>query len=203
MIKIIGSIVLLCTLLLIRNYSFSQNLWELDKNKDGIKVYTRVEKGSDFKSFKAVMTINASPTDILKVLKNADKYSKWYGFTKTAKLLKQEGDIQYNYVETIFPWPYVNRDMVYRLSVETIHTGEIKISLKGISDYIPEIKGKVRMKKAEGFILLKPSRHNTEIIYVFHSEPGDNIPTWLANNAIAELPFKTLEGLRNSLKENK
>jgi hypothetical protein len=66
---------------------------------------------------------------------------------------------------------------------------------------VPEKKGIVRMKKAEGYVLLKSSGHNTEIIYVFHSDPGDNIPSWLANSSIANLPFETLSGLRKILKE--
>ncbi|NBP70654.1 MAG: hypothetical protein EBU52_18190 [Cytophagia bacterium] len=67
---------------------------------------------------------------------------------------------------------------------------------------MPAKKGITRMQKADGYLLLKPLAGKTEITYAFHSEPGDNIPTWLANNSIAELPFITLQGLREMLKEN-
>lgn len=142
------------------------------------------------------MMVAASTEELLKILKNADDFTSWYGFTKTSKLLKQERGVQYNYVETIFPWPYSNRDMVYRMSIDTSIPRAIKITLKGIPDYIQDKKGIVRMEKAEGYILLKPMEDKTEVIYVFHSEPGDNVPSWLANNSMAELPFKTLSGLR-------
>lgn len=181
--------------------TLSQTSWEIDKDKDGIVVYTKVEKDSDFKSFKAVMLVDASTSEIIRLLKNADSYTQWYGYTKTSKVLKREKDDQYNYVETIFPWPYRNRDMVYKMSINTSNPEAAVISLKGIPDYIPEKKGIVRMKKAEGYILLEPQDDNTEVTYVFHSEPGDNVPVWLANSSIAELPFKTLRGLRKILKE--
>jgi len=181
--------------------TFAQTSWEIDKSKDGIVVYTRDEKDSDFKSFKAVVLVDASLDEIIKLLKNADNYTEWYGYTKTSKLLQQEENVQYNYVETIFPWPYSNRDMVYRMSVDTSNPAETKISLKGLADYVPEKKGIVRMKKAEGYILLKPLESKTEVIYVFHSEPGDQVPVWLANKSIAELPYKTLLGLRKMLKD--
>lgn len=181
--------------------SHAQQSWEIDKNKDGIIVYTKEEEGSAFKSFKAVVTIHAAAGEIVEILKNADDYTKWYGYTNTSALLKEEGDTQYNYVETIFPWPYSNRDMVYRMSVNASVNGVIKILLKGMPDYLPEKQGIVRMKKAEGYILLQPIGEKTEVTYVFHSEPGDNIPPWLANNSIAELPFRTLSGLRKLLKE--
>ena len=202
-IKFKNLMVLLCVTLFMSHHSYAQNLWEAEINKEGIEVYSRIEKYSDFKSFKAVMTITASTDEILNLLRNADDYSKWYGYTKTSKLLKQEQDIQYNYVETIFPWPYRNRDMVYRMSVDTPNVGEVKISLKGIPDYIPKNKGKVRMTEAEGYVLLKSTGGNTELIYVFHSEPGANIPSWLANNSIATLPFQTLSGLRKILRKNR
>jgi hypothetical protein len=181
--------------------SYAQQSWEIDRDKDDIIVYTKEGEGSAFKAFKAVMTTHASADEILKILKNADDYTKWYGYTNTSALLKQEGDTQYNYVETIFPWPYSNRDMVYRMSVNVSANGVVKILLKGIPDYLPEKRGIVRMEKAEGYILLQPTGEKTEVTYVFHSEPGDNIPPWLANNSIAELPFRTLSGLRKRLGE--
>ncbi|MEP1788526.1 START domain-containing protein [Reichenbachiella sp.] len=184
------------------HHSYAQNPWEIDKNKDGIIVYTRIEEDSDFKSFKAVVKVNATTDKILKTFKNADNYSKWYGYTKTSQLIKQERDTQFNYVETIFPWPYRNRDMVYRMSISRLNQATTKISLKGIPEYIPEKTDIVRMKKAEGYILLNAQNgDSTEIVYIFHSEPGEKIPPWLANNSIAELPFKTLMGLREILEE--
>jgi hypothetical protein len=182
--------------------AFTQSSWEVAKNEGGIVVYTRAEKGSAFKSFKAITTLEASTDEIINALKDADNYVKWYGYTKTSKLVKQEDSVQYNYVETIFPWPFANRDMVYKMSIHSRHAGVIEISLTGLPDYMPEKKGITRMQKADGYLLLKPLDGKTEITYAFHSEPGDNIPTWLANNSIAELPFITLKGLREMLKEN-
>ncbi len=45
---------------------FTQDNWEIDKNKDGIKVYTRAEEGSDFKAFKAIVEVDHSSDEILK-----------------------------------------------------------------------------------------------------------------------------------------
>ncbi|MFY0686019.1 MAG: hypothetical protein JXQ90_02580 [Cyclobacteriaceae bacterium] len=179
---------------------FSQSSWELDRDKDGIQVYTRQEQESDFKSFKAVMTLWTTPAQIMNVLREADQYTRWYGFTKASELLNQTDTTQYNYVETIFPWPYSNRDMVYRMSTSLINANIIKVSLRGIPDYIPAREGIVRMQHAEGFMLLEQVDDKTIVTYQFHSEPGD-VPSWLANNAIAELPVKTMLGLRNEIKK--
>lgn len=181
---------------------FSLDNWIIDKSKNGIIVYTKLVKNSDFKSFKAVTILDSSPEIILGIFRDAHNYKNWYAFTKTSILLKSEDDIQYNYVETVFPWPYSNRDMVYKMSIFKNDNSSIEIHLLGLPDYIPEKKGIVRMNKATGSIYLRPIGQKTEITYIFHSEPGDNIPPWLANNAISELPIKTLIALESILKEH-
>ena len=181
----------------------SQTPWEIDKNKNGIKVYTRFKKNSSFKSFKATTTVDASIEKTLKILQKTEDYTKWYGYTKKSKLLKQENNVQYNYVETVFPWPFRNRDMVYEMTTNYLESNVVKIILKGIPDFIKEKKGIVRMKKADGYILLKPLNEKTKIMYVFHTEPGENIPVFLANSSIAKLPFKTLSGLKKVLENDR
>lgn len=174
----------------------SQTLWEIDKNEDGIKIYTRVVEGSDFKSFKAIVQVEAPLDEVVKTLKNIGGYTKWFAYTKTSILLNQEDGVQYIYLETTLPWPFENRDMVYRMKVNKISADTTKITLKGLPDYVPQKTGIVRMKKANGFILLTSSENITEIVYEFHSEPGNNISPLMANISIADLPFKTLSGLR-------
>ncbi|MEL7005049.1 MAG: START domain-containing protein [Bacteroidota bacterium] len=179
--------------------STAQTSWEIDKIEGEIEIYTRIESDSEFKSFKAVMLVEASMIEIIEVLRDADNYTNWYGFTKTSTVLERHQNEQYNYVETIFPWPYKNRDMVYKMSIDLSNPAITKINLSGIPNYIPQRSGIVRMQEAEGYILLRQLGQQTEITYVFHSEPGDNIPAWLANNSITKLPLKTLSGLRTVL----
>ena len=50
------------------NSLFASESWELEKDEDGIKVYTRMTDKSDVKEFKAVTTINADKTPEFKNL---------------------------------------------------------------------------------------------------------------------------------------
>jgi hypothetical protein len=143
--------------------------------------------------------VNAQVEEIITVLKDVENYTKWFAYTKKAKILNKEQNVQYNYIETAFPWPYENRDMVYEMSIKKIDSVKTKVFLKGIPDYIPKTKGIVRMRKANGYLMLIRSETQTEITYIFHSDPGGDVPSWLANNSITYLPFKTLIGLRKEL----
>lgn len=177
--------------------AFPQDSWKIALNKEGIVVYTKDENGSDFKSFKGIVSINAPKELIIELLKDGDNYKKWYAYTKSSKLLKKEDGVRFTYVETNFPWPFKNRDMVYSTRIDTSDAQKVKVSLIGLRDYIPEKKGIVRMDKAEGFILLEEINDKTKVTYVFHSNPGRGIPAGLANRSIADLPFKTLFDLRD------
>lgn len=88
------------------------------------------------------------------------------------------------------------------MSINNIDINTVEIMLVGLPEYIPEKKGIIRMKKAEGSILLTSFGEKTEIIYEFHTEPGGNISPWIANDSIANLPFKTLFGLRKELEND-
>jgi len=185
------------TLMMFSMEVFPQDSWKIALNKEGIVVYTKNENGSDFKSFKGIVSIKAPKELIIELLKDGDNYKNWYAYTKNSKLLKKEEGVQFTYVETNFPWPFRNRDMVYSMTIDTSDAQKAKVNLTGLRDYIPEKKGIVRMDKAEGYILLEEINDKTKITYEFHSNPGRGIPTRLANRSIAELPFKTLQGLRN------
>ena len=53
------------------------------------------------------------------------------------------------------------------------------------------------MKEANGYILLKPVGGKTEITYYMHSDIGGEIPVWMANKYIDNLPYQTLSRLNN------
>ena len=196
---IIKKLIFMLVIFLASTNIYTQTKWDLAKNEDGIKVYLREEQGTEYKAFKANMMVSSSIGEMMPILKDIENYNKWFAYTETSHLIKIENGRQYNYVETKFPWPYKNRDMVYEMDIQQIDESIVKVSIIGIPDFINEKEGIVRMQKAGGYILLKALEDKTEIIYYFHSEPGNSIPAWVANISIIELPFITLSGLRDIL----
>lgn len=175
---------------------FSQENWQLIKNKNGIKVYTKEAEGSPFRSFLAKTTLPATIEEVTTVLRDGDRYVDWFAYTERSKLLSKIGSNQYVYIETDFPWPYSNEDMVYQMSFIKISDTKTKIILTGLNNYIPEKQGIKRMKKAHGSIVLTSLGSSTEIVYFFHSEPSGDIPVALANKSMGELPYRSLQSLQ-------
>ena len=77
---------LLVFVLLLSLFSLKADDWELKRNKDGIKVYTRSIEESTFREFKAVSTLEGSITEIAAVIKDVPK-------TKVYELSKRYNEI--------------------------------------------------------------------------------------------------------------
>jgi hypothetical protein len=172
-------------------------MWELEKSQDGVDVYTALRTGERFKSFKAKTTVHASSEEVVKVLEDVKKYVDWFAYTKRARLIEANPQEKFVYMETRFPWPFTNEDMIYKMTVTTDTGATVRVGLQGVPNYLPAVDGVSRMKKADGYLLLKPVANQTEITYVMHSELGGDIPAWMANQYIFELPLQTLSNLKH------
>jgi hypothetical protein len=180
----------------------AQENWKLVKEEAGIKVYTKYETGSGYKAFKAEMQASCKIKSIVEVLKNSESINNWIVNCKGVKLLKTDGNDQYYYIETSLPFPFKNRDMVYRFQYIETDSQQVKVTVTGIPDYLPPKEGIVRLAKANGsWLLTSIDTSKTSITYQMHVEPGGLIPAWLANPFIVNVPFSTFKELRKIIQK--
>ena len=93
--------------------AYSQTNWKLSKNKDGIQVYQRDSKNSDFKNIKVECTLPGNFDKLIAIINNVNNYKSWVYNNKTASLLKRINAYEfYYYTEAYLPWPLDNRDAV-------------------------------------------------------------------------------------------
>lgn len=181
-------------------YAEPSSSWKLIKNSDGIQIESRKEAGSEYHSFQASIILKTNLDTILSVLKKVDQYPDWFAFTKAAFLIRQSRNEQTVFLETNFPWPYQNEFMEYRMVFLHERDGRIKVTIDGISKPTDRKEGLFPLKKASGSITLYPhpseTKTETKFVYFFHSEPRQEIPTWLINPMIHEMPFQTLLALQ-------
>lgn len=174
--------------------------WKLKKDESGVEIYTRSIEGSAFQEFKGVTTIeNTTLTLILEVILNVESYLDLYPDCIEAKVLLEKGkysDIRYFDLKA--PWPVKNRDVIYESTTTVSDDGRYaKVLLRPVGDYIEEKKESVRMYNCSGFWeLQEDADNNTRVTYQFHSDPGGEIPGWLANTTVVSNPYKTLQKLK-------
>jgi len=196
------SLVVLC--LLFSNIAYANN-WKLEKESEGIQVFTRSTSGSELKSFKGVVKIPARLTSIAALIDDTNVYTRLFLNAKSAKELKKVSNIaSYKYVVTALPWPAQGRDsIIYSVLKQDKQSKTIQITMKGVPNYIPLKAGLVRIKKMTGRWLLIPEKESVKVVYEMNVDPGGNLPKWLVNSMSVDLPFYTLKNLRSLVKQAK
>lgn len=172
-------------------------LWELRKNKEDIKVYTRKKKNLKIIEFKAVTVYDGSVSSLVSVIKDVESYHKWMTDLTIAKKLKTINENEwYTYYMADTPWPLNDRDIIYCVRLFKRKERTI-ISLESKPDFIPETKGYVRIKKAKGKWVFTPVRGNKiQILYQFFIDFEINIPSWMMNLFIVDGPYNTIKDLK-------
>lgn len=178
----------------------------LDKDKHGVKVYTRKIEGSSLKEFKGVTAIKTSLTSLVALMDDTDSYTQWLHNVKGAKLVQlinQKERITWTHINA--PWPVSDRDTVtYSKIVQDPKSKTVTIYLKGVADKYPVQSGKVRVPALKGFWQFIPNASGyVTVIYQVHSDPGGSIPDAIANATATDIPYHTLLNMHKLVKNEK
>ena len=182
----------------------AQNDWELSKDNNGIKVYTRKTDSSDFKSVKVEAVFTGTCEKLAGILMGVDKNIKWVYKTKSLHLIKRfsANELLY-YAETSLPWPMKNRDQAIRINLypDSINHA-LKITTIGEPKAIPATSGIVRVPYFLGVWQVKEiSKEKISIEYYLNVDPGGSIPAWISNMFVAKGPYETFVNLSKLLKQ--
>ena len=182
----------------------TQSVWELNKEKKGIRVYTRKADSSSFKSIKVEGVFEGSWEKLSSILMDINGLGKWVYRTKHAYVLKRitNNEVVY-YTETSLPWPTTNRDAVVRMKLyfDRVHNINKVLSV-GEPDVVPVKSGLIRITyyKAEWEVKAM-GKNKIAITYFLNVHPGGKMPSWVVNMFITTGPYETFEKLAELLKK--
>lgn len=173
--------------------------WQLKKDQDGIKVYTRKVEGSPILEFKGVMTVDAPRDKVVDFYLDKSKYTQWFYMCKEARVLETRPEGKVYYYVMKMPWPIFERDSVY-LGKMLGDKGDVIFQLSSLPGVYPEQPGRVRvsyLKIEWRFRSVAPNK--TEIIFQQHSSSDGHIPAPIVNAVSVNMPFKTFQKMREFL----
>lgn len=174
------------------------NEWVYEREKKGIKVFTKKSRWGQLRDSKAVMIVADSPEQMLKLLTDFDNYPKWLPRCKKARVIAYLNENEF-IAQIVFqvPWPFKDRDCVLRVRVDKDpKTGTILITEVSEPKYIREQEGVVRIQQLVATWKLVPKNGGTEVTNEYGSNPGSDIPDWLTNTQSVETPMATFENIR-------
>ncbi len=185
----------------------AENEWEMIKNEDGIQLYRRTVKGSEFDEFKGVTVVNTRIEIIGMVLRDPPAYPKWMSSCKKSQIIEKfdENNMIVYYVQKT-TWPIKDRDVVLKATT-TIdwESGWFTVELISTEDSrVPPKDNLVRMAKMIGKWFVKYiDREHTSVTFIFTSDPAGSLPASLVNDNMKNFPYNTLRGMKRIVKENK
>lgn len=166
--------------------------WKLVKTTGTVKAYT-ADIGKPFKKVKINSTVNTSYTKAFSSYAIYSEHKNWMPEILESELLKKESDSVW-YVRYLvrFPFPFKNKDLVYKMKKKTL-ANEIRIEYVSAPSYIPIRTGVERMQISEGYWKFSKVNETTSEVETCGYNEAAGIPGWLVNMFIIDVPIKTVE----------
>jgi len=179
--------------------------WSLLRESDGIQVYSRMIEGSQIVVFKGVSRENADIDTIASILLDIPAYPSWIEYIKESKVIKRiDKDNFYVYQRFKFFWPYNDRDIVVKVSIDRRYgEGILHADMKAVQESMyPVQKDCIRMKEMSGEITVKyVSAGVTEGNFSERFSPGGRVPDWMAKKINEYIPLVVLTKLKEETKK--
>ena len=173
----------------------SATAWRLDRDRQGIQVYTRHYPGSRYRAYRAEMTLEGTMVPYLKVFEDVPGYRHWMHTTVISELVEQPADHEKHVYMVNRNFPITDRDYYASLKMSQDEQGVIRVSWDLLDKH--QHHGRVRLDKLNALITLEPlARQQFKACLEGHFEPGGRIPAMVANALVTDMPFHTFVKVR-------
>lgn len=181
----------------------AQESWNLEKDKDGIRVFTRQSEHFKFNDVKVECVMEGTIPRLIAVIFDIGNHVKWVYNTKSAYIINRISDSElYFYTEISSPWPFRNRDAIAHIrTFRDSLTNKILVEANSVPDYIPQKDGIVRIPRSKvNWIVSSLNNQLIKISYYMEADPGGSVPPWLINLFVAKGPYESFSKLRERIK---
>lgn len=194
------NIIILVILIMVLSGLSAQHPWELEKNEQEIKVWTRKIESSSIKEFKLEATINENIETVISGLIDLGQLPQWYSYISKVSIDTIIENKRARYC-IIFDLPWPVRDRYAEIEAQiNLTRDKALIDIKAFQGSREHIEGYVRVLVLRaGYVLEKTGDKTTKIIHTGHMEPAGLIPAWLANSGVSDGPFDSISKLKTRL----
>jgi len=175
--------------------------WVYEREKKGIKIFTKKSKWGHLRDSKAQMFVSTSPEEMLKFLTDFDNYKTWFPRCSQSKVVARLNENE-SIVHLFFdaPWPIKNRDCVIRVKVDkNNNTGTVTITQTSEPKYLKQQDEVVRINQLISVWKITPKNGGTDLYNEYATNPGGNIPDWMTNTQSVENPLATFESIQQKV----
>ena len=187
--------------------------WATVIQKNDITVYARVHPDTDVREYRAKAIFDENILSLSAVLDDIPAAVEWFPFCRFAGLIEENSDGRKIIINVAdLPWPFQDRYAVFG-SRKTGDAARKQIiidfevdeeSLSREVDSLVDADAMVRVAFMKGqWTLAMIDADKTEVTYTVCADAGGHIPGWLITTFFDDTPYKTLENMRQFVKQSR
>lgn len=173
--------------------------WHLERDKDGIQIYSRAVEGWSIREIRGVSTFHGRLSSLVAVIDDPAALPQLNEFVVESKVEQRDSDTRYQlYNLTKMPWPLSDRDVLNQREItQDATTRAVTIVDTATDGLMPVKKGLVRIVRSRQQWMFTPSADgNVQVELRWLSDPAGPIPSALINALSVSTPFNTINKLR-------
>jgi len=177
--------------------------WDFRIEHKGIKIFSSRVSGSDIHGFKGELELKVSLKTLISLFNDMANYTRWVQHLAEMEILEKVDATEYIVRQVLnVPWPMQQREVIMRTRLVGAGDNALAIAMQEEPDYLPLNPKYHRVRHARGSWVFTPDGHGVvQVIFVMHLDPGNDVPAAASNAGMFEVPFYTLNNLRNLLQD--
>ena len=184
-------------LLCVSSIACADSEWRLRKDKDNIQVYTRNVDGSPFDAVRTVAVMQDVRLSALAALiMDAEACVNWASRCVESYIYQRLSETAaYVYTHSNMPFPLMNRDMLtHAVWSQDASSFTVRIDSEATTGILHEFTGRLRLTQLTLGWMFRPLESGAvEISNEAHINPGSNLPPWITNLMLVNIPYDTMK----------
>lgn len=179
--------------------AFAEEVWRLEKDSDGISVWTRAVEGSKHRAVRARMVVDTPIMELVALVRDTDACPDWAEFCAASHVHESVSDVEaYIYTLNDMPWPVTDRDALsHVLWTVDASTGAVRMDAVATDGRLAPKKGAVRLTDASTYWTFTPTEDGVLVETAAHVDPAGPVPAWITNRLLVDAPMRTMQRLRD------
>jgi hypothetical protein len=179
---------------------FSQDGWELSKDEDGIRIYTRQRENSRLLSYRIETEVAGSLDAVYQQVIDFQENKKYLERIDSLVVLEKDRDNEILvYMLFKVPWPFRDRDFVNRMLIN-MRGDTITMESSPAPGKMPPRDGVLRIKEfSEQWVLAGKADNRTILSLQGHADPGGSLPDWVINLFVVNEPHALVRGIKREV----
>jgi len=173
--------------------------WRVWRERDGIRLAYLTQKNG-LVEILGELEVSGDEKRFMALLGDTERAPDWLAGVSEVKILDEPSPAEtVVYTHLSAPWPVSDRDFVSYSCYRRISPEHTELVIRGIPDYLPPVKGRIRIPRLMARWRLLVTESGLSVRYRAQADPGGAVPNWLSNKVALGNAFNTLKNLKREM----